>query len=55
MYVIAVPSAETAAHSFAPADLVLPSLVGAAPEIERLLNGRVRDGHAPSTAHDRDG
>jgi len=33
----------------------LPSLVGATPEIERLLNGRVRDGHAPSTAHDRDG
>lgn len=43
MYAIAVPSAETAGHSFAAADLVLPSLVGAAPEIALLLNG-----HAPS-------
>jgi len=42
MYVIAVPSAETVSPSFDHADMVLPSLVGAAPEIERLLNG-----HAP--------
>lgn len=41
MHVIAVPTAETAGHSFAHADLVLPSLVGAAPEIARLLNGHV--------------
>ncbi len=39
MYVIAVPSAETATHSFEHADLVLPSLVGAAPHIAELLNG----------------
>jgi len=42
MYAIAVPSAETEGHSFARADLVLPSLVGAAPSIARLL-----DGHDP--------
>jgi HAD superfamily hydrolase (TIGR01509 family) len=46
MYVIAVPSAETASHNFDHADLVLPSLVGAAPEIERLLNG-----HEPPAAY----
>lgn len=39
MSVIAVPSAETAGHSFALADLILPSLVGAAPEVARLLDG----------------
>lgn len=39
MYAIVVPSAETAGHSFAGADRVLPSLVGAAVEIERLLSG----------------
>lgn len=38
MSVIAVPTPETAAHSFALADLVLPSLVGAAPAIARVLD-----------------
>ena len=41
MRVIAVPSAETAGHSFEHADLVLPSLVGALPEVTRLLDGNV--------------
>lgn len=40
MYAISVPSAETMGHSFAMADLVLPSLVGAAPHITQLLDGR---------------
>jgi len=39
MYAIAVPSAETHGHSFERADLVLPSLVGAAPHVARLLDG----------------
>jgi len=46
MCVIAVPSAETAEHSFEHADLVLPSLVGALPEVTRLL-----DGNAPTLPH----
>ena len=37
MYAVSVPSAETAGHDFAGADLVLPSLVGAGPAIIRLL------------------
>jgi HAD superfamily hydrolase (TIGR01509 family) len=41
MCVIAVPSAETAGHSFEHADLVLPSLVGALPEVTHLLDGNV--------------
>jgi hypothetical protein len=41
MRVIAVPSAETAGHSFEHADLVLPNLVGALPEVTRLLDGDV--------------
>lgn len=40
MSVIAVPSAETAGHSFDLADAILPSLVGAAPTVVRLLDGR---------------
>lgn len=39
MYAIAVPSAETHGHSFERADLVLPSLVGAASHIVGLLDG----------------
>ena len=41
MSVIAVPSAETAGHSFEQADLVLPSLVGALPALTRLPDGHV--------------
>jgi HAD superfamily hydrolase (TIGR01509 family) len=47
MRVIAVPTAETASHSFAPADLVLSSLVGAAPQVTSLLNGHVPFPNAP--------
>ena len=39
MYAVAVPSAETEGHSFERADLVLPSLAGAAPFVARLLDG----------------
>lgn len=49
MYVIAVPTPETASHSFDAADLILPSLVGAAPAIARLLNG-----HAPTHSEPSD-
>lgn len=42
MSVIAVPSAETHGHSFADADVVLPSLVGAEREIVRLLSDHAR-------------
>lgn len=37
MYAIAVPSEETRGHDFSRADLVLPSLVGAAPRVTQLL------------------
>ncbi len=49
MFVISVPSAETRGHSFAAADVVLPSLVGAERAIERLLTPDVvnrLDSHA---------
>ena len=39
MFVLAVPSAETARHSFEAADAVLPSLLEAAPHVARLLDG----------------
>ena len=41
MFVISVPSAETRGHSFADADVVLPSLIGAEREIMRLLDNDV--------------
>lgn len=44
MHVIAVPSAETRRHSFANADVILPSLAGAESIIPRLLDGHIEAG-----------